>query len=151
MAMKQIRSGDAPTKSVHRILKTDRIDTKLGPMLAIADEKELFLLEFIDRGGLEREIERLRERLKVTIIPGNTAIIKRIKAELTQYFDGEIMRFKTPIHLFGSDFQKTVWHSLQKIPVGETRSYLDIAKAIQKPTAYRAVAQANDYILYFFS
>ena len=43
----------------------------------------------------------------------------------------------------GSDFQKSVWAALRKIPPGETRSYLDTAKAVGKPTAFRAVANAN--------
>lgn len=135
--------GDAPTKSTDHILKADWIDTKLGPMLAIADEKSLYLLEFVDRRGLEREVERLRERLKIAIVSGKSTILTSIKNEITNYFDGKLTKFKTPIHMLGSPFQKTVWHALQKIPLGETRSYLDIANAIKKPTAYRAVALAN--------
>lgn len=135
--------GDAPTKSSHHILKATWLDTKLGPMLAIADEEALYLLEFVDRRGLEREIENLRKKLKVAIIPGVTGIIKRIDNEITDYFDGKKLTFNTPIHMIGSPFQKTVWEALRKIPPGETRSYLDIAKSLNKPTAFRAVANAN--------
>ena len=42
-----------------------------------------------------------------------------------------------------SSFQKKVWSVLQNIPLGRTRSYLNIAQSIKKPTAYRAVANAN--------
>ena len=52
-------------------------------------------------------------------------------------------RFNTPIVMLGSDFQKSVWHELIKIPPGETRSYTDIAKRIKQPSACRAVARAN--------
>lgn len=45
--------------------------------------------------------------------------------------------------MIGSAFQKKVWQELKKIPLGETRSYLEIAKAINVPTACRAVARAN--------
>lgn len=51
--------------------------------------------------------------------------------------------FEAPLHLIGAHFQKKVWDALRKIPAGETRSYADIAESINKPTAYRAVAQAN--------
>ena len=53
-------------------LKASWLDTKLGPMIAIADENALYLLEFVDRRGLEREVERLRQRTKSSIIPGTT-------------------------------------------------------------------------------
>jgi len=62
---------------------------------------------------------------------------------LTAYFDGKLKEFQTPLFLLGSPFQKQVWEALNKIPFGETSSYLDIAKRIGRPAACRAVAQAN--------
>jgi AraC family transcriptional regulator of adaptative response/methylated-DNA-[protein]-cysteine methyltransferase len=124
------------------ILKASWLDTRLGPMIAIADEEALYLLEFVDRRGLEREIERLRQKTKSVIIPGYTQPIRSIESELGQYFDGKITEFKTPLFLLGSPFQKNVWEQLKRIPPGETRSYSDIAAAIENPVAYRAVAQA---------
>ncbi len=136
--------GSAPTKSgKNNILKAAWLDTKLGPMIAIADEEVLYLLEFVDRRGLEREVERLRLKTKSAIIPGRTAPINSIEKELKSYFSSEFNEFKTPLFLFGSVFQKQVWNELTKIPLGKTRSYAEIAKAIGKPTAFRAVANAN--------
>ena len=66
--------GDAPTKSNVLILKATWLDTPLGPMIAIVDEKFLYLLEFTDRRGLEKEIERLRKRMRASIIPGKTKV-----------------------------------------------------------------------------
>lgn len=135
--------GAAPTRSEGVVLKAAWLDTKLGPMIAISDEKGLYLLEFVDRRGLENEIKRLRKKLKAAIVPGDTFIIRSIEKELAHYFDGSNFNFKTPIHLIGSPFQKKVWEELIKIPTGESRSYYQIAKTLKKPTAYRAVAQAN--------
>lgn len=45
--------------------------------------------------------------------------------------------------MIGTDFQKQVWQALQQIPFGQTCAYMDIARALGKPTAYRAVANAN--------
>ena len=59
------------------------------------------------------------------------------------YFEGKRQDFKTPLFLLGSPFQKRVWEELMKISPGKTRSYAEIAMAIGKPTAYRAVANAN--------
>jgi AraC family transcriptional regulator, regulatory protein of adaptative response / methylated-DNA-[protein]-cysteine methyltransferase len=136
--------GAAPTKlGDGNILKATWLDTPLGPMIAIANEEVLYLLEFVDRRGLEREIERLRRKTQSSIIPGSTQPLNSIENELKQYFDGKLKEFKTPLHLLGSPFQKQVWAELLKISHGETRSYSDIAMAIKKPTAFRAVANAN--------
>lgn len=136
--------GAAPTLLDNsKVLKASWIDTPLGPMIAIGDEHAIYLLEFVDRRGLEREVERLRQKAKSAIIPGVTEPIQSIEGELTQYFEGKLIEFTTPISLIGSPFQKSVWEQLMKIPPGETRSYSDIAVSLGKPTAFRAVAQAN--------
>lgn len=137
--------GAAPThfSQQHNILKASWIDTQLGPMLAVSDEEALYLLEFVDRRGLEREVERLRNKTKSAIIPGSTPAIISIEKELKAYFDGHLQKFTTPFHLLGSPFQKSVWQELLRIPYGETRSYSKQAEKIGKPTAFRAVANAN--------
>ncbi len=127
----------------HNILKSGWLDSPLGPMLAISDDQALYLLEFIERRGLEKEIERLRIKLKAVIIPGRTSAIDLIEKELAEYFSGKLKTFRTPIHMLGSPFQKTVWQELMRIPYGQTKSYLAQADAIGKPTAFRAVANAN--------
>ncbi|WP_316355356.1 methylated-DNA--[protein]-cysteine S-methyltransferase [Candidatus Trichorickettsia mobilis] len=112
-------------------------------MIAISDDDGLYLLEFVDRRGLEREVERLRKKTFATIIPGSTDPIQSITIELKSYFDGLLTEFKTPIHLLGSPFQRLVWEELMRIPYGQTRTYAEQSKAIGKHTAYRAVANAN--------
>jgi AraC family transcriptional regulator of adaptative response/methylated-DNA-[protein]-cysteine methyltransferase len=124
-------------------LKSSQLDSPLGPMLVISDEKALYLLEFVEKRSLEREIESIRLKLNSAIISGITDPIKSIEAELKSYFEGTLQAFRTPLHLMGSPFQKLVWSELMRIPYGETRSYLEQAKAIGKQTAYRAVANAN--------
>jgi len=136
--------GAAPALLGDRdILKASWLDTKLGPMISISDSEALYLLEFVDRRGLEREVERLRQRVKSAIIPGSTQPIRSIENELNLYFNGQLSEFKTPLCFIGSPFQKRIWEELRRIPFGETRSYADLAKAIERPSACRAVAQAN--------
>lgn len=153
MAMNQIDLKDMFTKIMEEdssnfkgkcnILKSSWIDSLLGPILAISDEEGLFLLEFIGRRGLGKEIERLKIKTKSVIIPGRSAAIDLVKEELERYFSGKLKEFKTPIHLLGSDFQQAVWKELMRIPCGDVRSYMTQAIAIGKPTGYRAVANAN--------
>lgn len=136
--------GAAPTKhNTLHILKASWLDTPLGPMIAIANEEALYLLEFVERRGLEREIERLRKKTHAAIIPGLTTPIRSIEKELSHYFNGTLTEFKTPLFFLGSPFQKKVWEELIRIPFGETRSYSNIAQAIGQPVSYRAVARAN--------
>lgn len=135
--------GNVPAKASPLILKAKWIDTLIGPMIAIADERQLYLLEFSDRRGLEKEIERMRKRLKAAIIPGNSPILEQIETELHHYYSGKNFIFQTPIYLLGSPFQQSVWHSLMTIPVGTTWSYTDLAKTIGNEKAMRAVANAN--------
>jgi len=137
--------GAPPSHRGHhrRLLKASWIDTPLGPMIAIGDETHLHLLEFVSRRGLEREVERMRSRLKCAILPGETPPLRQIEKELKEYFAGTLKEFLAPLHLLGSPFQKEVWQALMKIPYGTTCSYEELAKAVKRPTAFRAVAGAN--------
>lgn len=132
-----------PSRASDRYLKSSWIDTPLGPMIAIGDDDSLFLLEFVDRRGLEREIERVRIKTRAPIIPGTTPPLTSIKEELAAYFAGSLTTFTTPLALVGSPFQKKVWHALCQIPYGTTTTYGELAKAIDHPTACRAVGRAN--------
>ena len=140
---KIMRAPPSSTKKQVQILKASWLDTPLGPMVAMASDEELYLLEFVDRRGLEREVERLRQRTQSAIIPGTSAPIVSIERELKDWFDGTLQTFKTPLFLLGSPFQKTAWEALRSIPYGETRSYFEQAAMIGNPSACRAIANAN--------
>lgn len=70
-------------------------------------------------------------------------VLLQAEAELNEYFAGRRMRFSVPLFISGTEFQKKVWQALTGIPYGETRSYGEIAAAIGKPKACRAVGMAN--------
>jgi len=63
-------------------------------------------------------------------------------AELERYFAGERVSFDLPLAPEGTEFQLAVWVALRGIPYGETRSYLDVARAVGRPRGPRAVGQA---------
>ncbi|WP_068089192.1 bifunctional transcriptional activator/DNA repair enzyme AdaA [Polycladidibacter stylochi] len=142
-AMSQLL-GIAPSKlSGDALLKMDWIDTPLGPMVAVCDETRLHLLEFVDRKALSKELKRLFDGKVGRLGLGQTSIHRQLKSELDAYYAGVLTAFQTPLALHGSAFQKSVWRVLQSIPIGERRSYSDIAREIGSPRAVRAVAQAN--------
>ena len=114
------------------------LDTTLGTMIAIADDSALYLLEFFDRKNLDNQLKKLPD-----FESGNNDILRSIQSELDLYFNGRLKSFQTPIHLQGSDFQLSAWNALRSITYGKTTSYSSQAQNLNKPTAYRAVANAN--------
>ena len=70
-------------------------------------------------------------------------IMDSVESELKEYFLGKRKEFSIPLILIGTDFQKKVWQELLQIPYGKTISYLHEANNINKPKAFRAVANAN--------
>lgn len=134
----ELRQINQQTKRLNAMM----IDTVLGPMIAIADEEVLYLLEFVTRKGLLSELERLCQQGFV-IVFGMTPPLSLIETELKSYFAGTLTKFNTPYRMLGSVFQQQVWRTLIEIPYGETRSYAEQALSLGKPKAYRAVANAN--------
>ena len=141
-AFSKIMGNPAKKMEVTLIISTF-IMTPLGRMIALADEDYLYLLEFDNRRGLEREIERLRQKFNARIFQGKNSLLRRLEEELSAYFAGQTAIFTTPLYLFGSPFQQKVWEQLQEIPVGETRSYKDLAGNLGDVNKVRAVGNAN--------
>lgn len=93
-----------------------------------------------DRDGLTR--------ISVLDIPAESSTtipteLQQATSQLTGYFNGDLQDFDLQLNLHGTDFQKKVWQALRKIPHGETRSYLELAKQLGDAKAIRAVASAN--------
>lgn len=73
-----------------------------------------------------------------------SALTNTAATQLQEYFAGKRRAFDVPVDLHGSPFQLEVWNSLLNIPYGQTRTYAQIAEAIGRPKAYRAVGLANN-------
>jgi AraC family transcriptional regulator of adaptative response/methylated-DNA-[protein]-cysteine methyltransferase len=136
--------GEPPTSArARRPLFAERIDTPLGAMIAVADDKALRLLEFIDRRATERELSILRKRLGTNVVPGEHRHLAATRQQLADYFSGKNLEFNIPLAPVGSAFQLRAWKILRSIPVGETRSYSWMAKRLGDENARRAVGRAN--------
>lgn len=70
-------------------------------------------------------------------------VLDEAARQLNEYFAGKRKVFNLPLDFHGTAFQKEVWAELLRVPFGETRSYAQIAEAIGRPTASRAVGAAN--------
>src|SRR5690625_3288402 len=123
--------GTPPSRPDQQVLHASWIDTPLGLMLAIADEEQLVLLEFVERRGLETELKRLRGRY--AILPGTTAPLQAIERELGECFAGERTRLETAIPLMGAPFQTEGWEELRPTPYREAITPLERARRGARP------------------
>jgi AraC family transcriptional regulator of adaptative response/methylated-DNA-[protein]-cysteine methyltransferase len=136
--------GVSPLKSKNKqIINLTRIETNMGTMIACATNKGICLLEFSDRKMLETELKHLTTSLQATIIQGDNVLFKPLEEQLNLYFQGKLQNFDLPLHMVGTAFQKQVWETLLQIPYGITTTYAKQADLLNKPTAIRAVANAN--------
>jgi AraC family transcriptional regulator, regulatory protein of adaptative response / methylated-DNA-[protein]-cysteine methyltransferase len=125
------------------VIDLTRIETPIGTMFAAAVKEGICLLEFTDRKMLPTELKALAKHYNATILQGDNPHFAKLKKQLAEYFGGSRKLFDVPLAMPGTAFQQTVWNELLNIPYGSTRSYADQAIALQKPTAVRAVANAN--------
>ncbi|HEX2580487.1 MAG TPA: methylated-DNA--[protein]-cysteine S-methyltransferase [Dongiaceae bacterium] len=135
------RSADTLSRAA--MLRAACIATPLGSMVAVSSARALHLLEFVDRQALPSELKKLQLLVKSDIGIGRFEPTNRIEEELTGFFSGRRSRFEVPLAPTGTPFEHSVWDALRAIPFGQTRSYREIAQAIGRPTATRAVARAN--------
>jgi methylated-DNA-[protein]-cysteine S-methyltransferase len=70
-------------------------------------------------------------------------VLKETATQLEEYLAGERTEFDVPMELDGTDFQRSVWQELTRIPYGETISYGELARRVGRPKGPRAVGQAN--------
>src|SRR5512140_3616507 len=90
--------GEPPTNAkTSAPLLAARIDTPLGPMIAVADDEGLRLLEFIDRRATEHELSILRKRLGTNVVPGEHPYLTATRQQLADYFSGKKLEFDIPL------------------------------------------------------
>lgn len=106
------------------------LNSPIGRLRLVSDGKQLLRIEF--EGSQQQDGEECAD-----------PVLSACAQQLGEYFDGQREHFELPLGARGTDFQQRVWQALADIPHGETRSYRDIAQAIGKPTAMRAVGAAN--------
>lgn len=136
--------GSSPSQSKEKnILRYKRFDSPIGPMITVATDEGICLMEFGDRRMLETELADLQKRLKAVLLPGRNAHIDLAIEEINAYFEGSLKTFTVPLVTPGTVFQNQVWEALKSIPYGSLKSYQDQAAFIGNPKAVRAVGRAN--------
>jgi O-6-methylguanine DNA methyltransferase len=129
-------------------LRTVRVDSPIGPLFLAFSARGLVALEFDARLPGQQTIRPnprdLRKEAKGFEFVNSPRELQAYASELEEYFAGNRREFTFPLDLRGTEFQKACWRALLAIPYGETRSYADIARAVGKPNAFRAVGMANN-------
>lgn len=109
-------------------MKKLTFDSPIGKMEIIEENEKIVRAEIFS--GSENVAEN------------ETPLLLKTRNEFLEYFAGKRKVFDFPYEFYGTDFQKAVWRELEKIPFGETKTYGEIAAAIGKPKASRAVGGA---------
>jgi methylated-DNA-[protein]-cysteine S-methyltransferase len=100
-------------------------------------------VELSDRGLRSLTLPRGRARRRRKSVAVLDAMLRRLQRDLRDYFEGKAVEFRHPLDLDGATpFQRAVWRALRRIPHGQTRTYAQIARAIGRPRACRAVGAA---------
>lgn len=107
-------------------MSTRAIKTPIGPLTLEADENAVTAIRFSAGGAQDA-----------------SPLLDAAEAQLREYFAGARRTFDLPLAPHGTAFQQRVWTALRAIPYGETRTYGELAAAINSPNASRAVGMAN--------
>lgn len=121
-----------------RRVKATVIESPIGPLLSVVDDKGRLLRLDLPKGrtvdGLLRDVGALGR---------DQSAGRHVARQIDQYFSGKLTEFDLQTAPAGTSFQLSVWQMLERIPYGETWSYGELARRLQKPGAARAVGRAN--------
>ena len=97
------------------------------------------IVRLTEEGGAITRIE-LSDAIDASSAP--TPLLHEAEQQIMAYLEGKRQQLDFPIRIMGTPFQQRVWHALQQIPYGTTRTYGEIATEIGNPRASRAVGMA---------
>ncbi len=116
------------------------VDSPLGRLLVAATEQGICALGLSEA---DAELEDfLRTEYPAAELAGDGAYLKEWVQALLDYLEGERPHLDLPLDVQATAFQRRVWEELRRIPYGETRTYTQVAEAIGRPRAVRAVGRA---------
>lgn len=113
-----------------------------GEMLLGDFSGSLCLCDWLEAKHRNAVDYRLCHALKARYQEGTSPVIESAMAQLEEYWHTRRTSFDVPLLKIGTDFQQRVWEELLTIPYGDTVTYADIACAVGRPNAVRAVANA---------
>jgi len=128
---------------VKNIIKIKRYEAPCGVLMLGSFGDKLCLCDWQVEQHHDHVVRRMKRILQSEFEEGTSEVIEKAEQQLDEFFAGKRKAFDVPLLFVGTEFQKTVWNFLLTIPFGTTISYGEMAQQIGKPTAVRAVANAN--------
>ncbi len=119
------------------------IATPIGDMIAAEHNGKLCRLDFSDNENILSHLKAIELTFGDSVAMSDSTILNETSNQLKLYFEKKLESFDLPLFWTGTDFQKSVWPQLTKIPYGTTVNYGLIAERIGKPKSSRAVGMAN--------
>jgi methylated-DNA-[protein]-cysteine S-methyltransferase len=104
-------------------------------------ETPVGFLKAEEQNGFLTELDFTRSK-NAEACSNGSAVLNETERQLREYFSGERKSFDLPLRAEGTDFQKAVWNALREIPYGEAKTYGQVAAAVGRPGAARAVGSA---------
>ena len=117
-------------------------DSPCGTLMLASLGEKLIMSDWTDGWHHASILKRFDKLLGLPLKEERSAVIEHAIDELNEYFLGRRKDFDVPFELYGTAFQIQVWKALQEIDYGQTVSYADIARKINRPKAIRAVGGA---------
>lgn len=117
--------------------------TELGELILGSFKNELCLCDWRYRKLRDAIDSRIQKGLNAKYVQQYSPVIAESIKQISEYIAEDRISFDIPLILVGTDFQKSVWEELIKIPYGTTQSYLGLAKQMGNEKAIRAIATAN--------
>ncbi len=124
-------------------VKIQYFKTPFGELVLGSFNEKLCLADWRYRKMRTSIDNRIKKGLNSEFKEESSEIIEKTKQQLTEYFNQKRTSFNIDLLFIGTDFQKSVWNELIKIPFGKTYSYLELSKQLGNVKAIRAVATAN--------
>ena len=144
-----LKSGYRPCKICMKVMKEKNIirikryESPCGVLMLGSFGDKLCLCDWQVEKHRDHVDRRLKRILNAEFEEETSEVIEKAVEQLDEFFAGKRREFDVPLLFVGTDFQKTVWNELLKIPFGKTISYGEMARRIGMPKAVRAVANAN--------
>ena len=132
-------------KNLNEMIYYDQMTTPIGVLTLFASDIGICLVEFGSYSLRESFVQQWSRNWAIDAeFVQDQERLTEAKIQLEQYFTGERKQFDLPTDMRGTPFQLQVWALLADIPYGETISYTQMAEAIQRPKAVKAVEGANN-------
>jgi len=135
------KKSKAKTGEASEVKQTQNSSASQKERIVIATPIGQIVIAAIDNAVCSIGLARPEDE-RIVLASVSQPVLQQAAQELQEYFAGNRTEFAFPMHAEGTAFQKSVWNALLEIPFGETKTYGEIAHAVDNPKGSRAVGMA---------